>query len=157
MDFQVVLLDRRWTAKMASCKLWTSKCGSRRRFGPPSEPLWAPRRGQEHPRVAQEPLWNAQDSPNGSPESSSGFQKALQRLSKSTRSSNKAKLQTHRSYLGKIKVLQGLGALRGPSESPRKAFGPPSWALRPALNRQDGILEALGLQVELQRALQAAK
>ena len=156
MDFQVGLLDRLWTAKMASCKLWTSKCGSRGRFGPPSEPLWAPRRGQEHPRVAQEPLWNAQGSPNGSPESSNGFQKALQRLSKSTRS-KKAKLQKHSFYLGKIKVFQGLGALRRPSESLRKAFGPPSWALRPALDRQDGILEALGLQVELQRALRAAK
>ena len=157
MDLQVGLLDRLWTAKMASWKLWTSKCGSRGRSGPPSEPLWAPRRGQEHPRVAQEPLWNAQDSQNGSPESSSGFQKALQRLSKSTRSSKKAKLQKHCFYLGKTKVFQGLGALRRPSESLRKAFGPPSWALRPALDRQDPILEALGLQVALPRALWAAK
>ena len=113
--------------------------------------------GLQDASAAHEPLWRAQDSPNGSPESSSGFQKALQRLSKSPRSSNKAKLQNHCFYLEKIKVFQGLGALREPSESPRKAFGPPSWALRPALDRQDGILEALDLQVALPRTLWAAK
>ena len=40
LDLQVGLLDRLWTAKMASWRLWVFKLGSRGRFGPPSELLW---------------------------------------------------------------------------------------------------------------------
>ena len=53
LDLQVGLLDRLWTAKMASWTFWTSKLSSRERFGAPSEPLWDPRRVQESPRASK--------------------------------------------------------------------------------------------------------
>ena len=132
MDLRVGLLDWLWTAKLASWRLWTSKLSSRERFGPPSEPLWAARSVQEPPRAAREPLWSGQGSPNGSPDNSSGLQKALQRLSKSTRSSNKAKLLNHRFYQGKSRFFNVWEL----SEVPRKVLGR-------RLDLQVGLLDRL--------------
>ena len=89
--------------------------------------------------------------PKGSPtapqelsKGSGGPKKAFQRLPNSTKAPQRANMLKPWFYQGKTMVFQPPGRLGEPSEGLRKAYGPPSSALRPALDRQVGAMDRFG-------------
>ena len=142
--------------------LWASKLSSQS----------LPRGSQELPKGSQGVPKGSQEVPKGSPrvpkgsprapqelsKGSCGPKKAFQRLPKSAKASQRANMLKPWFYEGKTMVFQPLGRLGEPSEGLRKAYGPPSSALRPALDRQVGAMDRFGLPSSApKRACRASK